>query len=196
MIQFIVVNPSKCIGCGTCLLACSTAHKEVGRQANPRLNLVLNRDVSAAVTCHHCQGAPCALVCPVNAIKQEDGRVVVDEKTCISCKMCALVCPFGAVRLSGTPLAGVAGIQVETPTFPKGTSDVISWEIGVHAAAVKCDLCSFTPEGPSCIGSCLTKAISLVDATNHKKILANKRTRAAVEQAVITKSTTERRGGK
>jgi hydrogenase-4 component A len=119
--------------------------------------------------------------------------VVVDEKCCISCKMCALVCPFGAIKLSGTSVAGVAGIQVETPTFPKGTSDIIAWEIGVYAAAVKCDLCSFSKDGPACVNSCLTGSVQVIDKSHHKKLLNDKRIKASVELEAIAKDTSEGR---
>jgi hydrogenase-4 component A len=195
MNQFIAVNSDTCIGCGTCLLACSEAHRKVGRQANPRLNLVKTRDVSATVSCHHCQGAPCALVCPVQAIGFDGDRVIIDEKNCISCKMCALTCPFGAIRLSGTSTAGVAGVKVETPEYPKGTSDTITWEIGVHAAAVKCDLCSFAAEGPSCARVCPTASIMVLTDDAYSEALASRRRRAAAEGAIVAENSLVFRSG-
>jgi hydrogenase-4 component A len=127
-------------------------------------------------------------VCPVNAINFDGDRVIVDEKSCISCKMCALTCPFGAIRLSGTSTAGVAGIKVETPVFPKGTSDTIAWEIGVHAAAVKCDLCSFAKDGPSCARACPTKSIEVLTGDVHEKLIVARRHQAAVESAAIAEN--------
>jgi len=150
--------------------------------------MVKTREVSASVSCHHCQGAPCALVCPVNAIHFDRGQVVVDEKACISCKMCAITCPFGAIEFSGTSIAGVAGIKFETPEFPRGTSNILSWELGVHAAAVKCDLCSFSPDGPSCVNACLTSAIRLVDDAAYRTIRAKKHRYAAAESDVVASS--------
>ena len=88
MNSFISINPDRCIACGTCQAACSAGHASVGKQAEPRLSVIFTSDVTASITCHHCEGAPCLAVCPVNAITQEDDRVVVNEQTCIGCKMC------------------------------------------------------------------------------------------------------------
>jgi hydrogenase-4 component A len=126
-------------------------------------------------------GAPCVKVCPVNAIRQcEDGCVAVDEKTCVGCKLCAIACPFGAVHMGGTPISGVAGIEYPTPTFVASTSPILQWEIGVYACAVKCDLCSFKEEGPSCVSVCPTRSIRLIDEESRERISAEKHRRAAV----------------
>ncbi|MBI4513492.1 MAG: 4Fe-4S dicluster domain-containing protein [Gemmatimonadetes bacterium] len=43
--------------------------------------------------CHHCGYAPCAAVCPVNAIAQmENGQIVIDHNTCIGCGYCVNGC--------------------------------------------------------------------------------------------------------
>ncbi|WP_172136228.1 4Fe-4S dicluster domain-containing protein [Adlercreutzia sp. ZJ473] len=164
MNKFIAIEPDVCIGCGTCLAACSSGHREAGLQAQPRLALASTLDVTAAVTCHHCEGAPCMAVCPVGAITRADGAVLVNEQTCVGCKLCACVCPFGAIHPSGTSIAGVAGVKFDTPTFPRGTSALLSWEIGVYTRAVKCDMCAFDPAGPHCVTACLTGALSVQDA--------------------------------
>lgn len=183
MSQFIAVDSDRCIGCGTCLIACSTAHEKAGRQTNPRLVKVLTRDLSATVSCHHCQDAPCAQVCPVQAVQRQGDVVVVDEKICISCKLCALACPFGSIRMSGTSVAGVAGVKVETQDFPKKTSDIIAWTVGVHAAAVKCDLCRFKADSPSCVAACPTGAVLLLSESVCGELNVAKHRRAAQEAA-------------
>ena len=38
----------------------------------------------------------CAEGCPVEAIKEGDGKYVIDADTCIECGACADVCPVGA----------------------------------------------------------------------------------------------------
>lgn len=38
----------------------------------------------------------CADACPVDAIKEKDGKYVIDPETCLSCGACAGVCPVDA----------------------------------------------------------------------------------------------------
>ncbi len=38
----------------------------------------------------------CAAECPVEAIKEGDGKYEIDADTCIECGNCANVCPVGA----------------------------------------------------------------------------------------------------
>lgn len=167
MNTFIAIEPDRCIGCGTCLAACSHGQRVAGLQAEPRLALTFAPQVTAAVTCHQCEGAPCLAVCPVDAIARTDEAVVVNEQACIGCKLCAIVCPFGAIHPAGTSTAGVAGIAFETPSQPRGTSPLLAWSIGVYTCAVKCDLCStYDPEGgPHCVRACPTNALFVRDAT-------------------------------
>lgn len=181
MNRFIGINPEKCIGCGTCLSACSDAHREQGLQAEPRLALTKTGEVSAAITCHHCEGAPCATVCPVNAITHEDGFIRVNEQVCVGCRLCAVACPFGAIHPSGTSIAGVAGMCDPTPFYPSGLSPLLTWAPGQYTCAVKCDLCSFDPAGPHCVAACPTSALTVEggDAELELEHLKRQRTLAA-----------------
>jgi hydrogenase-4 component A len=122
-------------------------------------------DISSPSLCRHCEDAYCARVCPVNAITQDakNGRVVIDEKICVGCKMCALACPFGAITPGGTSTAGVAGVRSITPTYSQALNPVLAWDVGVRTVAVKCDLCTFLPEGPACVRSCPTNGLVLVE---------------------------------
>nr|WP_082019691.1 4Fe-4S dicluster domain-containing protein [Berryella intestinalis] len=194
MNRFIAINPDRCIGCGTCRAACSEGHKLVGLQGEPRLSMVMTRDVSAAVTCHHCEGAPCLEICPVNAITRENGSIQVNEQTCIGCKLCGIACPFGAIHPSGTSIAGVAGTMVSTPTFPKSLSPLLQWEIGVYTCAVKCDLCSYDPEGgPHCVPACPTNALTYVVDEGLSEQVKDRRIEAAVNQGAVQAALSELR---
>ena len=68
----------------------------------PRLRVMRNEKESAPQLCHHCEDAPCAGVCPVNAITRVDGAVQLNESLCVSCKLCGIACPFGAIEFSGS----------------------------------------------------------------------------------------------
>jgi formate dehydrogenase iron-sulfur subunit len=51
--------------------------------------------------CHHCGYAPCAAVCPVDAIAQmEHGQIVIDQQVCIGCGYCVNGCWAHIPRLS------------------------------------------------------------------------------------------------
>lgn len=154
-------------------------------QGEPRLAMVTTREVSAAVTCHHCEGAPCLQACPVNAIDHRDGAVVVNEQRCIGCKLCAVVCPFGAIHPSGTSIAGVVGTMVKTPTFPASLDPMLQWEIGVYTCAVKCDLCEHDARGPRCVPACPTNALEYVTPSASLDAGREKRVRAASQNEVM-----------
>ena len=82
MNRFVVSDPARCIGCGACRVTCSEAHRKRALRPASRISLVKTREVSAAVTCHQCEGAPCLAVCPEGAIYQERDRLQVDEARC------------------------------------------------------------------------------------------------------------------
>ena len=68
MNRFVIGDPKDCIGCNTCMAACSEVHKAFGLQSFPRLQVMRNDDVTVPILCRHCDDAPCATVCPVHAI--------------------------------------------------------------------------------------------------------------------------------
>ena len=96
----MVIDQSKCTGCGYCTLACQ-AHNDV----NPDIewNTVVEsgevdgKKVYLARPCMQCEHAPCVEVCPVGAsYYRDDGIVMMDYTKCIGCRYCQVVCPFQA----------------------------------------------------------------------------------------------------
>lgn len=184
MNRFIIAEPSKCIGCNTCMAACTLAHKEQGLVDHPRLKVVRDDNDTAPVVCRHCEDSPCATVCPVNAITHEDHSVHINESTCIGCKMCGLACPFGAITPAACKPEGLPNLYehnvspqllCDVPGSLPNVNPFLAWNVGVKTVAVKCDLCYFREQGPACIESCPTNALYLVDDAQLERIAAKKR---------------------
>ena len=77
------------MGCG---LRCLWCHNPEDLEPSPALQVV-----SA-----HCTGCgACAAVCPVKAVRLQDGKAVTDRRACIRCFACAAACPTGARRRHG-----------------------------------------------------------------------------------------------
>lgn len=185
MNRFVIADPGRCIGCNTCMAACSSVHRSAGLQALPRLTVTRTFDVTAPMLCRHCEDAPCARVCPVDAIRLTGDRVELNEQACIGCKMCAVACPFGAITPSGTPLAGVASSHVGQRS-PLSTIDpLLAWTAGVKAVAVKCDLCGFQSSGPECVQVCPTDALQILNDVSLDDSITAKRLASAQVAATL-----------
>lgn len=180
MNRFVIADPKLCMGCHTCEAACSETHRHHGLQSMPRLRVMLNANESAPQLCHHCEDAPCATVCPANAITRVDGAVQLNESLCVSCKLCGIACPFGAIEFSGSrPLNIPANVNSPkappAPPAPARVSTLLDWVPGIRAIAVKCDLCNFDEQGPACVRTCPTKALRLVDSRDIEQASKRKR---------------------
>src|SRR3990172_2389069 len=96
----MVIDQSKCTGCGYCTLACQ-AHNDV----NPDIQwnkVVENGEIDGqniflSRPCMQCEKAPCVEVCPVGAsYYRDDGIVMMDYDKCIGCRYCQIACPYEA----------------------------------------------------------------------------------------------------
>jgi Fe-S-cluster-containing dehydrogenase component len=92
------VDPSRCIGCRSCVAACSECDSHRGHSMIHVDDLDRRNTIATVpMVCMHCDEPTCALVCPADAIKKgEDGVVRSALKPrCIACSNCVLACPFG-----------------------------------------------------------------------------------------------------
>jgi Fe-S-cluster-containing hydrogenase component 2 len=93
----IYVDLGRCICCHACEVACEREHGE------PKISVEAVRDrASVPVSCHHCEVAPCALVCPSGALAQGASSVSFEAEKCTSCGLCIIACPFGAIYMDST----------------------------------------------------------------------------------------------
>ncbi len=96
----MVIDQSKCIGCGYCTLACQ-AHNDINPEIQwnrvTELDMVADKHVFLPRPCMHCENAPCVDVCPVQATRYRgDGIVMMDYDRCIGCRYCEVACPYQA----------------------------------------------------------------------------------------------------
>ncbi|UBH26229.1 4Fe-4S dicluster domain-containing protein [Aeromonas enteropelogenes] len=192
MNRFVIADPKLCIGCGTCMAACSEVHKAQGLQQAPRLTVMRHEQATMPVQCRHCDDAPCSKVCPVEAIRQTGDCVQLNESLCIGCNLCAVACPFGAIQSGGSRPVAVAtsydtyipcSIRSSNPSTSAGLGcfgeDLLSWEPGVRSIAVKCDLCEFRADGPACVDACPSQALKLVNDGDTERAARIRRQQAA-----------------
>ena len=151
----LLIDLTRCIGCGSCVAACKLDHGLAWREDQPSLgpdadlassnwSVVRTSDVRIGgvpryvkTQCMHCIDPACVSACFVKALqKSPEGPVVYDGDRCVGCRYCLLACPFGV------------------PTF--------EWD-ETFGRVQKCDLCvERTSEGepPACAEACPQGAIT------------------------------------
>ena len=138
LVKRIFLDPSRCIGCRSCVAACRECDTHKGESMIYIDYIERHNTVASSPTlCMHCEQplAPCAQVCPAQAILVSPDGVVqsADETRCIYCENCGYACPFGV------PKFNIAGHYMQ-----------------------KCNLCydrTSQGKGPMCATVCPTQAI-------------------------------------
>jgi anaerobic carbon-monoxide dehydrogenase iron sulfur subunit len=107
----ILANQQNCIGCGLCEVACITAHsksKDIIKAHNTerpkalsRVRREVQKPISFAIQCRHCQDAPCVTACLAGAMTKnpQTGEVSHNKDKCIGCWTCTMVCSYGAIKM-------------------------------------------------------------------------------------------------
>jgi Fe-S-cluster-containing dehydrogenase component len=102
-VKQIFLDPSRCIGCRSCVSACRECDTHKGESMIYIDYIDRDQTVATSPTlCMHCEDplAPCAQVCPAQAILVSPDGVVhqADESRCIYCENCGYACPFGVPK--------------------------------------------------------------------------------------------------
>lgn len=107
----ILIDITKCIGCGNCAAACKEAHHQP-EAPEPTLSATAftvvepRGDKFVRRMCLHCQDPACASACPVGGIKKTaQGAVRYDGSKCIGCRYCMIACPYGVPKYEWSKLA-------------------------------------------------------------------------------------------
>lgn len=139
--KILVVDPEKCTGCRLCEAACSL-HKEkkcAPEYSRIRVTKWENQGIYIPVVCQQCETPICEVVCPMHAIKREPSTnaVIIDEKSCVGCRLCAQFCPLGGIgidakasRLIKCDLCGGEPVCVEF-CQPKALQYIESLKLGI-----------------------------------------------------------------
>ncbi|HEY5896553.1 MAG TPA: 4Fe-4S dicluster domain-containing protein [Burkholderiales bacterium] len=116
----MVIDLQRCVGCGTCALACKAEHNTRVRGNGQSYNyadfLMVSegtfpnaRQVVMPVLCNHCSDAPCVKACPVEPkamFKTPEGITMHDPQLCIGCRQCQQACPYSNMELGEASLRG------------------------------------------------------------------------------------------
>jgi len=98
----LIIDPEKCTGCNSCVLACSFAHEGYFSFSKSRIQIKKDeeRAVSDPKVCVQCEEIYCIEVCPVDALSRDRTMGVIkwDRERCIHCHLCEAACPYGGIH--------------------------------------------------------------------------------------------------
>ncbi|TYO95373.1 4Fe-4S dicluster domain-containing protein [Desulfallas thermosapovorans] len=160
MSKGVLVDITRCVGCGSCAVACKMWNSlqynngvdTVGENAELAAEewtvvkkAVVKKEQKTAwrfvkQQCLHCLEPACASACFSRAIqKTKEGPVVYVEELCVGCRYCMLACPYNIPKYEWDK------------TFPR---------------VRKCQMCASrvsNGEAPACVGVCPSGALTFGD---------------------------------
>lgn len=168
----IYANSDKCKGCRKCELACIASHNgmtmkeavKVRNEFEPRVHVVKTDTIKMPVQCRQCDEAPCASVCPTQALMQgSDGNIVMRTEYCAGCGLCVMACPYGAVTRTFVKIT-----EEEKARLDRNEPRLI---------AVRCDQCqewrkAEGKEVSACVEACPFGALRMIPVEEYRAIMA------------------------
>jgi Fe-S-cluster-containing dehydrogenase component/CRP-like cAMP-binding protein len=152
----MLIDMDRCTRCDDCVRACASAHDN-----NPRFvrHGPINGNFMVANACMHCQDPVCMIGCPTGAIHRDSaqGRVTINDQTCIGCATCANSCPYDNIQMVTARRAD------GTPFYDQATHQPIQ-------KAAKCDLCGDQVTGPACANACPHDAMVRIDMRDTNRL--------------------------
>lgn len=111
----MVIDLRKCVGCGSCALACKTENNTAIRNNGQTFNWADyvhettgkfpdTKYRTLPVLCNHCSDAPCVEACPVEPkamYKTPEGITMHNDDRCIGCRACQEACPYSQEEVKG-----------------------------------------------------------------------------------------------
>jgi len=97
----VASDPDKCVGCGSCVAACTAIKDGRYNPLRSRIILVSDGKRPQSTACRFCEAAPCRFACPNKALTQdpETRLITVDHEKCETIGWCAHECPYGAIAV-------------------------------------------------------------------------------------------------
>jgi Fe-S-cluster-containing dehydrogenase component len=106
----MVIDLQRCVGCGSCALACKTENNTQASGNGQSFNwadFIYKEEgtfpkvsyTAMPVLCNHCSDAACVKACPVTPkamYKTADGITMHNDARCIGCRRCQKACPYSA----------------------------------------------------------------------------------------------------
>ncbi len=100
--RLTVANRDQCVGCFSCMYACSRTFRRAGSTNKAALRVRVYSGVEGAFslrTCLRCAEPDCAAACPTGAlVVQPQGGVRLEKERCISCGACVRACVLKALQ--------------------------------------------------------------------------------------------------